>query len=98
MRALGDPVEPVLLEEKVEGFLAQGLTRALEVHGQHPQLFPRLRLQVDRQNALALATRRPPGGGVRLRLRLAMLLSRMLAPCPVIRLSRNLTLYLGEHL
>jgi hypothetical protein len=55
----GDPVETVLLEEEVDGLL--------EVHGQHPQLFSRLRPQVDRQDALALATRRP-GSGFRLRL------------------------------
>jgi hypothetical protein len=52
----------VLLKQQIYGFLAEGLCWTAEIEGQQAKLFPGLRRQVDRQNALALTARGPLGG------------------------------------
>jgi hypothetical protein len=57
----------MLFEQQVYGFFAEGLCRAAEIEGQHSKLFPALRRQIDRQNALALSGPGPRLGGNRRR-------------------------------
>src|SRR5580693_3632147 len=61
----GDAVEAVLFEQQIYGFFAEGLCRAAEIEGQHPELLPCLRGQIDRHNALAFPARGPLGGSRR---------------------------------
>jgi hypothetical protein len=49
----------VLLEKQVDRLLTQGLGRGPRVEGQEPELLPCFGPQIDRQDALALAARRP---------------------------------------
>jgi hypothetical protein len=58
MRASRDPVQPMLFEKQINCLFAQILRRAFQVHRQHTKLFPRFRLEIDRQDAFAFAARR----------------------------------------
>ena len=61
--SLGNAVQPMFLEQEVDGVLAQGLGRAFDLDRQHAQLLPRLRPQIDCERALAFPARRPLDNG-----------------------------------
>jgi hypothetical protein len=93
--SLSNAVQPMFLKQEVDGVLAQGLGRAFDLNRQHAQLLPRLRPQIDRERALALAARRPLssgfGFGLRRRIRRRLFLRGSAVPKHVDLASTSLT-------